>query len=207
MGCAGSQGSASSLWISRDVFAVRCQHPCGFQGMFLQSGVSMPVDFMRCFGSQGSASLWISWDVLAVIGQQPYGFQGMFWQSGVSILVDFKGCFHSQGSAHYRGPGGSTGSQGSASLWISWDVLAVKGQYPCRFHVMFWQSGVSIPVDFMGCFGSQGSTTLPRGQHWQSGVSILMDFMGCVGSQSGVSIPVDFKGCFHSQGSASLWIS
>ena len=68
--------------------------------------------------------------------------------------------------------------KGSASLWISWDVLAVMGQHPCGFHGMFWQSAVST---------LQG----PRGQHWQSRVSI----------------PLDFMGCFGSHGSASLWIS
>ena len=154
------KGSAF-LWISRDVLAVRGQHPCGFHGMFWQSGVSIPVDFMGCFGSQGSAqyrgpggrtgsqgsaSQWISWDVLAVRGQHPCGFQG---------IVNFKGDF---------------GSQGSASLWISRDVLAVKGQHPCGFHAMFWQSGVSA---------LQG----PRGQHWQSEVSILWGQGVSTGSQ------------------------
>ena len=169
---------------------------------------------MGCFGSHGSASLWISWDVLAVSGQHitgaqgaalvvkgqhPFGFHGMFWQSWVSIPVDFMGCFDSQGSVQYRCPGGSTGSQGSASLWISWDVLTVRGQHNTGAQGAALAVKGQHPCGFHGIFGSQGSASLwiswdvlaVRGQHpcgfqgvcWQSEVSTLWGPGVSTGSQ------------------------
>ena len=63
--------------------------------------------------------------------------------------------------------------KGSASMWISWDVLAVMGQHPCGFQGVCWQSEVSTlwgPGVSTGSQGSahyraKGSVLAVRGQH------------------------------------------
>ena len=77
---------------------------------------------------------------LAVSDQHPWWVQGQHWQSRAIINV---------------GPGGSTGSQWPAPLWVQGAALAVSDQHH---------------------YGS-------RGQHWQSVTSTIMGPGGSTGSQ------------------------